>query len=678
MTEIEERYELACGRLGEVPAERIVPEPFRDFFGRTAAFLLTALKGREADNRKLYEDILPENYARSYGSPAYAADALGPVYGPMLSALYTELRGIIPCVFEEDTEGVTVLIELFLQIYGAFAAAAEGGDNGPADPAGRPKASAVREIFGSYLTDYLADHTEESLDILLGLKKGVASRIVAEADLTDLSYLEAYGEYVDDDIRKTAAFIGGLPEEKVVSIARTFTEGFRTGFINARKPLHKKKTVEIRYELGFERIVRAAEEQFREMGLTAVYRRASFRLTGKRQALRIGYYGAVPNKQFDYDHRNDIALILDKDFVSRKLRVVQTAYEDRKEAAEAFAGPAVLETFGQTPFEPESVPEALALTETQQKLMVDMTGQTSQITNRYIKGEERSFTIMALPVPAIGDQFEAIFEETVALNTLSSSEYKVIQQHLIDALDKGTHVRVLGCGANRTDLTIRLHKLTDPAKQSNFENCVADINIPVGEVFTSPVLAGTEGVLHVTGVYLEGLYYKDLEIALKDGMITSYGCGNFEDPAEGRQMMRENILFQHDTLPIGEFAIGTNTTAYVCGRKYGIEAYLPILIAEKTGPHFAFGDTCYCYEEDVPVYNPDGKELVARENECSALRKTDPAKAYFNCHTDITIPYDELGSITVYGDSGPVVLIENGRFVLPGTEALNVPLEEMT
>ena len=78
----------------------------------------------------------------------------------------------------------------------------------------------------------------------------------------------------------------------------------------------------------------------------------------------------------------------------------------------------------------------------------------------------------------------------------------------------------------------------------------------------------------------------------------------------------------------------------------------------------------------MPVYNPDGKELVARENECSALRKTDPAKAYFNCHTDITIPYDELGSITVYGDSGPVVLIENGRFVLPGTEALNEPLDK--
>ena len=41
-----------------------------------------------------------------------------------------------------------------------------------------------------------------------------------------------------------------------------------------------------------------------------------------------------------------------------------------------------------------------------------------------------------------------------------------------------------------TDLTVALHPLKDPAKETLFENCVADVNIPVGEVFTSPQLAG--------------------------------------------------------------------------------------------------------------------------------------------------------------------------------------------
>ena len=48
---------------------------------------------------------------------------------------------------------------------------------------------------------------------------------------------------------------------------------------------------------------------------------------------------------------------------------------------------------------------------------------------------------------------------------------------------------------------------------------MADVNIPVGEVFTSPVLEGTEGVLHVSKVYLNGLQYKDLRLEFKEGRV---------------------------------------------------------------------------------------------------------------------------------------------------------------
>ena len=75
-----------------------------------------------------------------------------------------------------------------------------------------------------------------------------------------------------------------------------------------------------------------------------------------------------------------------------------------------------------------------------------------------------------------------------------------------------------------------------------------------------------------------------------------------------------------------------------------------------------------------PMYNPDGKEVIARENEVSAKRKEDPSKAYFGCHTDITIPYRELQSVAVEKADGTTIpLIEDGRFVLPGTEELNEP-----
>ena len=221
-------------------------------------------------------------------------------------------------------------------------------------------------------------------------------------------------------------------------------------------------------------------------------------------------------------------------------------------------------------------------------------------------------------------------------------------------------------------MKVMLHELKDKSKETNFENCVADVNIPVGEVFTSPVLKGTEGTLHVTGVYLMGLYFKDLELKFKDGCITDYRCSNFDSEEENRKYINDNILYNHKTLPIGEFAIGTNTTAYTFARKFNVADKLDILIAEKTGPHFAVGDTCYSFDEDNDTFNPDGKRHIAKENEISAERKNDPDKAYFSCHTDITIPYDELGEITaVREDGSTITIMKEGRFVLPGTEELN-------
>jgi hypothetical protein len=196
-------------------------------------------------------------------------------------------------------------------------------------------------------------------------------------------------------------------------------------------------------------------------------------------------------------------------------------------------------------------------------------------------------------------------------------------------------------------------------------------------VFTTPVLKGTKGVLHVGRAFLNGLEYRDLSVTFVDGMITDYSCENFLSQDENKAFIKENVLYHHKTLPIGEFAIGTNTTAYVVAKKYGIESKLPILIAEKTGPHFAVGDTCYSHAEELAVFNPDGKEIVARDNEISVLRDSNPKRAYFNCHTDITLPYDELGELAaVLPDGARILIIQNGRFVLPGCEALNEPLNE--
>lgn len=672
------RYELAVSRIREMMDEETVEEKFRDYFRTVGAFVLLidetnqklrsgsfekySMEELAAWNAKLYEDILPDVYDRSYGNPAYATEKLGAEYGPVLSALYAEIRGAIAYVYEQKIEYLDILFELFVEIYNQF----EEG----------PVVKNVQDTIYWYASDYcdvfVADRILDQVDA----SRSFATDIIRKSDLTDLRYLYSFGEYISASEIRTVRHLLELDESVIAKMADVYTEGYRIGFVNTGKDLTKKKSVNIRYVLGFERVVKKAIENFEKMGLSPVIYRSGVSMLTKRQHLKIGYYGAIANKQYEYDHRDDQALFLDKKFVERKLEVMQTTYEHCKDLARVFAGPACIEMFGEEPFVPEVKEEVLTLNEKQQELSVSFDSRQSQLVNTYIPGDERSFTIIAYPVPEIGDKYEEIFDEIIRINTLDAKVYEKVQQTLIDALDQGTCVRILGGNGNCTDLTVQLHSLKDREKETIFENCVADVNIPVGEVFTSPVLEGTNGLLHVSKVYLNELQYQDLKITFANGMIADYNCKNFERELENKEYIKEHVLHRQATLPLGEFAIGTNTTAYVAAKKYGIEDKMPILIAEKMGPHFAVGDTCYSWSEDIKVYNPNGKEIIARDNSVSILRKEDVSKAYYHCHTDITIPYEELKRIYVItADGKEISLIENGEFVLPGTEILNEPLK---
>ena len=655
------RYELAVSRIREMMDEETVEEKFRDYFRTVGAFVLLidetnqklrsgsfekySMEELAAWNAKLYEDILPDVYDRSYGNPAYATEKLGAEYGPVLSALYAEIRGAIAYVYEQKIEYLDILFELFVEIYNQF----EEG----------PVVKNVQDTIYWYASDYcdvfVADRILEQVDA----SRSFATDIIRKSDLTDLRYLYSFGEYISASEIRTARHLLELDESVIAKMADVYTEGYRIGFVNTGKDLTKKKSVNIRYVLGFERVVKKAIENFEKMGLSPVIYRSGVSMLTKRQHLKIGYYGAIANKQYEYDHRDDQALFLDKKFVERKLEVMQTTYEHCKDLARVFAGPACIEMFGEEPFVPEVKEEVLTLNEKQQELSVSFDSRQSQLVNTYIPGDERSFTIIAYPVPEIGDKYEEIFDEIIRINTLDAKVYEKVQQTLIDALDQGTCVRILGRNGNCTDLTVQLHALKDREKETIFENCVADVNIPVGEVFTSPVLEGTNGLLHVSKVYLNELQYQDLKITFANGMIADYSCKNFERELENKEYIKEHVLHRQATLPLGEFAIGTNTTAYVVAKKYGIEDKMPILIAEKMGPHFAVGDTCYSWSEDIKVYNPNGKEIIARDNSVSILRKEDVSKAYYHCHTDITIPYEELKRIYVItADGKEISLIE--------------------
>ena len=676
-----ERHALAVNRLRAMASEETVAEKYLIYFQDASIFLLElenvrrkiadrswehySLKQKQSLNEILYSAVLEGHYEKSYANPAYAAKEMGLETGRLLSLLYAELRSGIPYAFENRMDYLTILYELFIEVYNCFENTEE------------PEPKEIRDILYWYASDYsdvfLADRIEEQIDP----ECSFAADIIEHADLETDDYLYRFGEYITENELGTARHLRSLPEDTLKKMADVYTEGYRIGFINTGKDLSIKSSVNIRYTLGFEKVIRIATENFRKMGLKPVIYRAASSVITKREQYKIGYHGAIASQQYEYDHRQDQALFMDRRYIERRLEVAKTVYEKNKELAAGFAGPAVMETFGEKPFSPEANEAAPVYSEAQRKLALEYDSRSGQLTNRYIKGEERSFTIIAWPVPEIGENYPQIFNEVIRLNTLDAALYTRVQQILIDALDQGDYVQVRGKGQNQTDIRVNLRELDDPEKETLFENCVADVNIPVGEVFTSPALEGTEGVLHVSSVYLEGLQFRDLKLTFKEGRITDYICGNFENEEENRKYIYDNVLKNHDTLPLGEFAIGTNTTAYVAARKYGIEDKMPILIAEKTGPHFAVGDTCYSWSEDIRVYNPNGKEIVAKDNSISILRKEDVDKAYFHCHTDITLPYDELEEISVVTKEGKaIILLKDGKFVLPGTEVLNEPLEE--
>lgn len=672
-----ERYELVMDRIKIIPAESSVKGKYQDYFTKMAEFiaLVDTVMGQkergelesrskedcEETNRRLFEDLFPENYDRSYGNPKTAEGLLGDKFGPILCFLYAELRAMIGYAFEGRKMNMTLLCELFVEIYNCFETEEE------------PEEKEISHIIYWFFHDYSEIFAEDKVRDMVDPSYDFFTGIILNSDLKDMRYLYLYGEYIGENELGLFQYLNTLTEEEVQSMADTMTEGFRIGYEHIGKDLNAKDTVCLEYPIGFERVMKKAIANFEKLGLkSTVYRNpvSSFArgLRGQR-----GCYGVSVNRQYDFDHKADKGFYLDKAYVERQLESMKAAYEKYKKQAKGHAGPAVTEIFGEVPFEPEIKPEARKYTPEQNELNVYQMSRMGQMTNTYIPGDERSFTIIAYPIPAIGEKFEEIFKETIKINTLDYVAYQNMQQKIIDVLDRAKKVHITGAGENRTDLWVQIHPLLNPEKETAFENCVADVNIPVGEVFTSPVLEGTKGKLHVTKVYLAGLRYVNLEVDFEDGMITSYTCTNFDTEEENHRFLYENLLQQHDTLPLGEFAIGTNTRAYRMARDYGIEDKLPILIAEKTGPHFAVGDTCYSHAEDTAVFNPDGKEIIARDNSVSLLRKEDMSKAYFNCHTDITIPYDELGSITAVTDEGNIDIIREGKFVVPGTEELNKP-----
>lgn len=199
------------------------------------------------------------------------------------------------------------------------------------------------------MRDYSEDVFEYRIREQLDPELDFATKIVMESDLSDPDILYQYGEYISENEIDTLKFLNKLPQEEITAMAKTYVDGFHEGFIINNIDMSPKRSVNIRYTIGFEPVVREAVRLFSEIGLAPIiYRSGVSVLT--RGLHKIGYVSSSPNPQYEYDHRYDQAIFFDNRFMKHKLECYHNAYEHYKDEAYVFAGPACMETFGEIPF----------------------------------------------------------------------------------------------------------------------------------------------------------------------------------------------------------------------------------------------------------------------------------------------------------------------------------------
>ena len=402
-SEYMEKYELAKERICGIVNEESVPESYRDFFKTTAEFILylckilqmsefdknreLSLEELKEQNYNLYKDIMVCNYNESYANPEFMENKFGESYGKYLCYLYMSIRKIIPYAFTYSVKETTIYMELFIEIYNIFE------DEELSE-------KSLKETIYWFESDYTDVFLENRIREQLDLSMNFYYRLIMESDLSDLRYLYCYGKYVSENELKLAKFVDSLSEDELDDFAATFTEGFRWGVIAGCKDLSIKDRVEIRYPMGVEKIVKSAIKQFNKMGLKSI--------------LRFDVISTTPvNKQMSFDHKFDHGLFYDKAICDRKLAVSRVAFEKYKKEAALKAGPAVIETFGEAPFSPANKKGVIKLDEKQRKISASYENSYVQLYYDYIKGDETSFTIIAYPIPEIGEAFEEIFVETI-------------------------------------------------------------------------------------------------------------------------------------------------------------------------------------------------------------------------------------------------------------------------
>ncbi len=535
---------------------------------------------------------------------------------------------------------------------GSAAAADRAGEG-----SGTGREEALRLLWKRYLLESAGDRALAFAKEMTAMgDENPYEAILAKASPRDTEWMEEYGLPVTQLERDMMKFWFAVPGERLAAMGRAIVEAFLHGFISQSRVRGARTRVRFFYQVGQEALAKEVLKAFRERGLRPV-------VTAPRTAYALN--------QNQCDHRLDRACAFDGELYEAEWAAYGRAMRLYEEELRDTCGMVGIDQFGAEPVILTPSADALQPGREAGARKAGLDARKAEWEAEWIRPSEISFCKVAFPNMLVGGRFKEVFEDFFAMNLVESEPYERQQQRLIDAMDGCEAVEIRGCKGNETRLSVSLWPVGRPEAETKFLNCGGDLNIPYGEVFTTPRLKGTSGLFHVEEICLRGVFYHDLRLVFEDGWVVDVDC------EEGREYVRRNLLGPHERLTVGEFAIGTNTRAYAIARKYGLGARLPILIYEKMGPHIAVGDPCFAHSEEAAIYNMyDRKEMVCRENEHTAKRGTGE-NVYFGTHVDITLPYEKVAWVRgVRADGSYLELIAGGRFVLEGTQGLNEGLYE--
>ncbi|MGG3887791.1 aminopeptidase [Metabacillus fastidiosus] len=241
-----------------------------------------------------------------------------------------------------------------------------------------------------------------------------------------------------------------------------------------------------------------------------------------------------------------------------------------------------------------------------------------------IRVKHTKWVVLRYPNPSMAQlskmSTEAFEDFYFNVCTMDYQKMSKAMDPLVELMNRTDKVRITG---KDTDLTFSIKNI--PAIK-----CDGIMNIPDGEIYTSPVLESVNGVIsYNTPSPYNGFIFENVKLRFENGKIIEATANDSE---------RINKIFNTDegARYVGEFAIGVNP--YI-GKEFG-----DILFDEKIfgSLHFTPGQ---CYDE---AYNGNHSAI----------------------HWDLVlIQRPEYGGGEIYFDD--ILIRKDGVFVLPELESLN-------